>query len=75
MSYYKLKEMMKRMMMLKGLPSLEMREHTVCIGCQYKKAHQLPFKKSNFKAKESLELVHSDVYGPVKHECATWLLL
>ena len=38
----------------------------VCEGCQYGKAHQLPYEESKFKAKEPLELVHSDVFGPIK---------
>ena len=38
----------------------------VCEGCQYGKAHQLPYEESKFKAKKPLELVHSDVFGPVK---------
>ncbi|KAM1328637.1 hypothetical protein ACFX2F_012889 [Malus domestica] len=52
--------------MLKGLPQLDVRTYTVCAGCQYGKAHQLPYEESKFKAKEPLELVHSDVFGPVK---------
>jgi len=64
-SYSKLDVMMKRSM-LKGLPQLEVRKDTVCAGCQYGKAHQLPYKESKFKAKEPLELVHSDVFEPVK---------
>jgi len=64
-SYSKLDVMMKRLM-LKGLPQLEVRKGTVCAGCQYGKAHQLPYKESKFKAKEPLELVQSDVFGPVK---------
>ncbi|KAL3612452.1 hypothetical protein D5086_003472 [Populus alba] len=32
----------------------------------YEKAHQLPYEESKFKAKKPLELVHSDVFGPVK---------
>ncbi|KAL5753796.1 hypothetical protein ACOSP7_022016 [Xanthoceras sorbifolium] len=39
---------------------------TVCAGCQYGKAHQLPYEESTFKSKKPLELVHSDVFGPVK---------
>jgi len=56
---------MKRSM-LKGLPQLEMRKDTVCEGCQYGKTHQMSFKESKFKAKEPLELVYSNVFGPVK---------
>ncbi|KAM2723556.1 hypothetical protein EV1_026500 [Malus domestica] len=64
-SYFKLSVMVKKSM-LKGLPQLDVRTDTVCAGCQYGKAHQLPYEESKFKAKEPLELVHSDVFGPVK---------
>ncbi|KAK3041270.1 hypothetical protein RJ639_001372 [Escallonia herrerae] len=64
-SYSKLDVMMKKSM-LKGLPQIEVRIDTVCAGCQYGKAHQLPFEESKFKAKEPLELIHSDVFGPVR---------
>ncbi|GAA0176327.1 hypothetical protein LIER_29336 [Lithospermum erythrorhizon] len=52
--------------MLKGLPKLEIRSDIVCAGCQYGKAHQLPYKESKFMAKEPLELVHSDLLGKIK---------
>jgi hypothetical protein len=64
-SYSKLVVMMKKSM-LKGLPQLKVRTDTVCAGCQYGKAHQLPYAESKFKANKPLELVHSDVFGPVK---------
>ncbi|CAL9014755.1 unnamed protein product [Prunus brigantina] len=64
-SYHKLSVIMKKSM-LKGLPKLDVRTDTVCAGCQYGKAHQLPYEGSKFKAKEPLELIHSDVFGPVK---------
>ncbi|KAL0402266.1 UNVERIFIED_CONTAM: Retrovirus-related Pol polyprotein from transposon RE2 [Sesamum latifolium] len=64
-SYSKLDTMMKKSM-LKGLPKLEVRRDTVCAGCQYGKAHQLPYEESNFRVKEPLELIHSDVFGPVR---------
>ncbi|KAL0377901.1 UNVERIFIED_CONTAM: Retrovirus-related Pol polyprotein from transposon RE1 [Sesamum radiatum] len=64
-SYSKLDTMMKKSM-LKGLPKLEVRSDTVCAGCQYGKAHQLPYEESNFRTKEPLELIHSDVFGPVR---------
>ena len=41
-SYHKLKVMMNKSL-VKGLPQLECREDTVCAGCQYGKAHQLPY--------------------------------
>ena len=64
-SYSKLDMMMKKSM-LKGLPQLEVRIDTICSGCQYGKAHQLPYEESKFKAKEPLELIHYDVFGPIK---------
>lgn len=64
-SYHKLKIMMKKAM-LKGLPQLDVRENVICAGCQYGKAHQLPYAESKFRAKEPLKLVHSDVFGWVK---------
>ncbi|CAL1391452.1 unnamed protein product [Linum trigynum] len=64
-SYHKLQVMMKKSM-LKGLSQLEVRDNIVCAGCQYGKAHQLPYEESHYKAKEPLQLVHSDVFGRVK---------
>ena len=64
-NYYKLKMMMKKSM-LKGLPQLDVREDTICAGYQYGKAHQLPYEDSEYRAKDPLELVHSNVFGPVK---------
>ncbi|KAM1753555.1 hypothetical protein ACFX12_006125 [Malus domestica] len=64
-SYSKLSVMVKKSM-LKGFPQLDVRTDTVYAGCQYGKAHQLPYEESKFKEKEPLELVHSDVFGPVK---------
>ena len=64
-SYSKLTVMMEKSM-LKGLPQLKVRKDTICTGCQYGKAHQLPYEESKWKAKRPLELIHSDVFGPVK---------
>ena len=57
--------MMMKKSMLKGLPQLEVRTDSICAGCQYGKAHELPYEESKFKAKEPLELIHSDVLGPI----------
>lgn len=65
-SYHMLKVMMKKSM-LKSLPQLEVRDDVVCIGCQFGRAHQLPYKESKFRAKAPLELVHPDVFGRVRH--------
>lgn len=64
-SYSKLNVMTKRSM-LKGLPQLELRSCTICVGCQYDKAHQLSYKESKWKAKGPLELIHYDIFGLVK---------
>nr|CAD1818376.1 unnamed protein product [Ananas comosus var. bracteatus] len=48
--YYKLKIMMERSM-LKGLPQLEVRGDKICAGCQFGKAHQLPYTESKYRAK------------------------
>ncbi|KAL4272543.1 hypothetical protein GQ457_13G024990 [Hibiscus cannabinus] len=64
-SYYKLKVMMEKQI-LRGLPLVDIRTDIVCAGCQFGKAHQLPFKESKHQSKAPLELVHSDVFGPVK---------
>lgn len=56
--------------LVSGLPQLEVCKDLVA-GCQYGKAHPLPYEKSVYKAKEQLELVHSDVFGPVKQPSAS----
>ncbi|KAH0716658.1 hypothetical protein KY285_012689 [Solanum tuberosum] len=64
-SYSKLKIMMQHSK-LKGLPKLEIRGDTTCVGRQYGKSHQLPYGESKYQAKELLELVHLDMFRPVK---------
>ncbi|GMI77806.1 hypothetical protein HRI_001449800 [Hibiscus trionum] len=64
-SYNKLKVMMKKQI-IRGLPQVDIRTDTVCAGCQFGKAHQLPFKESEHQSQTPLELIHSDVFGPVK---------
>lgn len=61
-SYLKLKVIMKKQL-VRGLPKLEVRIDVVCPGCQYGKAHQLPYNKYVFQAKQPLKLIHSDVLG------------
>ena len=61
----RLKVMIKKYM-LKGLPQLDVWEDTICVSCQYGKAHQLPYEVSKFQVKEPLELVHADVFEPIK---------
>lgn len=71
-SYHNLKVMMVKSI-LKGLPELDIRADTICAACQYGKAHQLPFEESTFKTKKPLELVHSDVFGPIKQPSVSGL--
>ena len=49
-NYHKLKMMMNKSS-LRGLPNLDVRTDVVCAGCQYGKAHQLPYEESSFRAK------------------------
>ncbi|KAJ0865146.1 putative RNA-directed DNA polymerase [Helianthus annuus] len=63
--YDRLQLMMKKDL-VRGLPEFEINKEIVCAGCQYGKAHQQPFETSTFKTMKPLELVHSDVFGPVK---------
>ena len=64
-SYNRIKAMMKKSM-LRGLPNLEVRDNIIYAGCQYGKAHELPYEESRYRAERPLELIHSDVFGPVK---------
>ncbi|CAL1372264.1 unnamed protein product [Linum trigynum] len=66
--YKKFRGMMKNSM-LKRLTQLDICEVIVCVGCQYRKAHKLPYEDSKFKYKLSMEPVHSDVFRPVKKTC------
>ena len=69
-NYHKLKMMMNKSS-LRGLPQLDVHTDIVCAGCQYGKAHQLPYEDSTFRAKEPLQLIHSDVFGKVKQSSVT----
>ncbi|XP_076909939.1 uncharacterized protein LOC143567386 [Bidens hawaiensis] len=59
-------ELMVKNELVEGLPKFEVKKELVCAGCQFGKAHEQPYESSNYKAKEPLELIHSDVFGPVK---------
>lgn len=64
-SYDKI-DMMIKNKLVNGLPHLMVNKGIVCAGCQFGKARQLPYEKSNYQANVPLELVHSYVFGPVK---------
>jgi DNA-directed RNA polymerase alpha subunit len=56
-SYHKLK-MIAEKSMVKDLLEVKVWTDIVCAGCQFGKAHQLPFEQSKFRTKKPLELVH-----------------
>ncbi|KAL0410958.1 UNVERIFIED_CONTAM: Retrovirus-related Pol polyprotein from transposon TNT 1-94 [Sesamum latifolium] len=56
---------LKEKNMVKGLPSIK-KSATICEGCIYGKMHKLPFPKTSSRASAPLELVHSDICGPVQ---------
>ena len=53
--------------LVKGLPKLTISGNGgVCEGCQYGKAHRLPFDRSITRSKVPLERIHSDLFGPTR---------
>ncbi|KAG6532973.1 hypothetical protein ZIOFF_006833 [Zingiber officinale] len=60
----KLKVMIQRKL-VDGLPDLsKVEDEKICEGCQFGKAHRLPFKSSNSRCTTPLERIHSDLMGP-----------
>ncbi|KAG6499797.1 hypothetical protein ZIOFF_039589 [Zingiber officinale] len=60
----KLKVMIQRKL-VDGLPDLsKVEDGKICEGCQFGKAHRLPFKSSNSRCTTPLERIHSDLMGP-----------
>ncbi|KAG6470766.1 hypothetical protein ZIOFF_071844 [Zingiber officinale] len=60
----KLKVMIQRKL-IDGLPDLsKVEDEKICEGCQFGKAHRLPFKSSNSRCTTPLERIHSDLMGP-----------
>lgn len=57
--------------LVKGIPNLEVKKEIVCTRCQYGKSHQQPYEPSSHRSTKPLELVHSDVFGPVKQSSLT----
>ncbi|KAJ9558499.1 hypothetical protein OSB04_013113 [Centaurea solstitialis] len=50
-----------------GLTSKSMSDfHAHCASCSINKSHKLPFGHNSFVAKKPLQLVYSDVWGPVQ---------
>lgn len=51
--------------MVKGMPKLSLSHDDACKGCAMGKNVKNPFHKSDSRAKEKLELIHSDLCGPM----------
>jgi hypothetical protein len=49
-----------------GLPELKVDQEGICNGCAQRKNIKNPFPKRDSKAKGVLELIHSDVCGPMQ---------
>lgn len=64
-SYDNLGLMMNKKLVV-GLTQLSIPKGFVCSGCQFGKTHLHNFHHSSFKTKEPLEVVHYDVFGPMK---------
>lgn len=45
---------------------LKLEDQGVCQGCQFGKAHRLPFDNSSSRCKTPLERIHSDLMGPTR---------
>ena len=63
---------------MRDLPSIK-ENNEVCEGCLLGKQHRFPFSTSGaWRAKDLLELIHTDVYGPMRmpsHENNRYFIL
>ncbi|MCO5605635.1 hypothetical protein L7F22_059818 [Adiantum nelumboides] len=51
--------------LVEGLPTFQVHEEpNLCPSCQFGKQQRRRFNKSTYRAKQPLELIHSDVWGP-----------
>ena len=51
--------------MVEGIPELKSTHEGICKGCALGKNIKKPFPSSNNRSKETLDLIHSDVCGPM----------
>ncbi|KAJ9554092.1 hypothetical protein OSB04_018137 [Centaurea solstitialis] len=64
---YQLLQQISVQNLLDGVPLFkDMNTSLICAGCQYGKSHRLPFQRSTNQAASMLQLVHSDLMGPIK---------
>ncbi|KAI5317803.1 hypothetical protein L3X38_037510 [Prunus dulcis] len=67
LNFASMKKMQQTQMVL-GLPDFSEKEG-VCEGCVYRKSHREPFENEKpWRAKNPLELIHTDVCGPMQNE-------
>ena len=55
-----------KMKKVRGLPKLKKPDNTMCKQCQLGKMTKSSFKSKNYTYKEVLELVHTDLCGPIE---------
>lgn len=51
---------------VRGLPNLSKMDHAMCHECQKGKMTKSIFKRKDYSIKKTLELVHSDICGPMR---------
>ncbi|MCO5559847.1 hypothetical protein L7F22_013451 [Adiantum nelumboides] len=56
---------LKKEGLVEGLPTFQVNEEpNLCPSCQFGKQQRKRFNKSTYRARQPLELIHSDVWGP-----------
>ncbi|MCO5550654.1 hypothetical protein L7F22_004143 [Adiantum nelumboides] len=56
---------LKKEGLVEGLPTFQVNEEpNLCPSCQFGKQQRRRFNKSTYQARQPLELIHSDVWGP-----------
>ncbi|MCO5557878.1 hypothetical protein L7F22_011450 [Adiantum nelumboides] len=56
---------LKKEGLVEGLPTFQVNEEpNLCPSCQFGKQQRRRFSKSTYRARQPLELIHSDVWGP-----------
>ena len=56
----------RKMKKVRGLPKLKKSNNTMCKQCQLGKMKMSSFKSNTYTSKEVLELVHTDLCGPIE---------
>ena len=53
---------------VRGIPSLKKPDVGLCKNCQIGKMRKTSFKRKSYQSKEVLEIVHTDLCGPIRIE-------